>query len=150
MKPMTVPPIRFSVLAPAAVLVSALLVSACGPGPTRGEIVASSEGLRFTVTADTLPPRAMDDVTFRVTVRDARTGLPVEGGEGGVWGRNRSQHETSNGLTPLPELGVYTTKMRFITAGTWQFGVQFRRDSLSPFANFSWQQEVRSPAPYGG
>jgi hypothetical protein len=133
-----------------AVLIAAGLASACGPQVPRDQIRGYSEGFAITVTADSLPPRAMDDVVWRVTVRDQKTGLPIEGGEGGLWARSKDGHETSSGLVPARELGTYTTTLRLIMAAPWQMGVQFRKDSNSVFASISWIQEVRSPRPMGG
>jgi hypothetical protein len=134
----------------AALLLVAAVAGACGPPIPKDQIRGYSEGLSITVTADSLPPRAMDDIVWRVTVRDSKTGLPIEGGQGSVWARSRDGHETSSGLVPAKELGTYTTPLRLIMAAPWQMGVQFRRDSTSVFASISWIQEVLAPRPLGG
>ena len=123
---------------------------ACGPAVPRDQIRGYAEGMSISVTADSLPPRAMDDVVWRVTVRDSKTGVPIEGGQGALWARSRDGHEISNGLVAARELGTYTTPLRLVIAAPWQMGVRFRRDSNAAFADIAWIQEVRAPRPFGG
>jgi hypothetical protein len=131
-------------------LVSATALVACGPPIPKDQIRGFSDGLRITVTADSLPPRAMDDNVWRVMVADAKTGVPIEGGQGDIWARSKDGREHSFGLERAQELGTYSTKFRLVLAAPWQMGVRFRRDSLSTYAMIDWIQEVRPAAPYGG
>jgi hypothetical protein len=123
---------------------------ACASDRLPGEINVRREGLRLRISAETLPPKAMDKVIFRVVVTDEKTGEPIHGGQGTVWGRNKDYHEISNGLLEAAELGTYETNLTFITAGVWQLGVLFRRDSTHPYASVNWTQEVGAPRPLGG
>jgi hypothetical protein len=145
--------------APGAILLlmAAVTIGAtgCGPGTSSGEIRGTSEGMRFSITADSLPPHAMDDITWRVTVVDAKTGQPIEGGQGKIWARTRQvggrdSHDSGEGLEPAPELGTYLGDVQYIAAGSWQMGVQFRRDSTKPFGQINWQQDVLRAKPLGG
>jgi hypothetical protein len=140
---------RIGIRIPALLLATSAVV-ACDQARRPYEIRGMSEGYRIYVTADTLPPRAQDEITWRVRVSDARTGQPVEGGEGALWARHsKDGHETHNGLAQAPELGTYTTKLPLVMAGQWSMGVVFRRDSTKPFATVAWMQEVRAPRPLG-
>ncbi len=129
---------------------AAVVGAACGPGAPAGEIRDVSEGMRFSITADSLPPRAGDLVVFRVSVRDAKTGEPIQGGQGRIWGVNKDMHKPDNGFADAPQLGTYLGAITLITAGKWYMSIQFRRDSLSPFARVDWTQEVRKPLAMGG
>jgi hypothetical protein len=138
-------------LNPFTLLLAVCVISAaCASDSPPGEINVRREGLRLRITAETLPPKAMDKVIFRVVVTDEKTGEPVHGGQGSVWGRNKDYHEISNGLAEAAALGTYETDLTFITAGVWHLGVLFRRDSTQPYASVNWTQEVRAPRPLGG
>lgn len=92
---------------------------------------------------DPVPPRALEQITFRVVVRDKETGEPVEGGEGQVFATNEDRKSIYNGFEKAPELGTYTTKLMFVTAGTWAVGLRFRRDSTKALQRVNdWMQEV--------
>jgi hypothetical protein len=131
--------------------IAAAATVSCGPGRPLGEIRGVAEGMRLSVTADSLPPRAGDDIHYRVTVVDAKTGQPIEGGQGDIWANSPDQTiNPYDGFVPAPELGVYTAVMRFVVSGDWKMGMRFRRDSLSPFARMDWGQEVRAARPLGG
>jgi hypothetical protein len=129
---------------------SVVLSSACNNSRPY-EVFAFSEGYRISVTADSMPPHAQDDMNWRVRVQDAKTGQPIEGGEGMVWARTRnSTHEVRARIHPGPELGIYRGKLMLVMAGDWQMGVQFRRDSTAPWASLDWIQSVKAPRPLGG
>jgi hypothetical protein len=110
--------------------------------------------MRFTVTADSLPPRAQEAIHYRVVVRDSETGEPVEGGEGQIFASfevaSGFTHSTGDGFVREPELGTYSGTMNYVAAGSWAVALQFRRDSLSPLARIDWKQDVRAPKPMGG
>jgi len=129
---------------------AALVTAGCGPGRPPGEQGGISEGMRFRITADSLPPRAMDRTLWRVTVTDAKTGAPIEGGEGRIWGRNKDGHYAGEGLEAAKELGTYLGTVEVMTAGSWQLHMEFRRNSNSPFGRIDWMQEVFAPRPLGG
>jgi hypothetical protein len=138
---------RFTFL---SLALSAVLALGCSQSPPRYEIRGFSEGFRISVSADSLPPHAQDDVHWRMRVQDSKTGQAIEGGQGRIWARNKDGHVTQSGFTQAPELGTYTATLSLVMAGQWAMGVQFRRDSLSPFAIIDWLQEVKGPRPLGG
>ena len=92
---------------------------------------------------DPAPPRALEQIQFRIVVRDKETGEPVEGGEGRIFATNEDRKNIYNGLEKAPELGTYTTKLMFVTSGPWAVGMQFRRDSTKVLQRLQdWMQEV--------
>ena len=102
-----------------------------------------TDDLVIRVSFDPMPPRAIDDVTFRVVVRDRETGQPIEKGEGRIFATNEDRHSIANGLTPGPEVGTYYTTLRFVNAGPWAMGIQFRRDSTKRLQRTNdWMQDV--------
>ena len=77
------------------------------------------------------PPTARTTIVFKVVIRDKKTGEPIENGEGRVFANNIDGQSTFDSFTPSPESGTYTARLKFITAGDWAVGIQFRKDSLS-------------------
>ena len=65
-----------------------------------------------------MPPRALEDMRFRVVVRDKKTGQPIEGGQGRIFATNEDRHSIDNGFAAGPELGTYYATLRFVNAGT--------------------------------
>jgi hypothetical protein len=76
------------------------------------------------------PAVARTSILFRVVVRDKKTGEPIENGEGRIFANNADGQSTYDSFVPDKESGTYTGKLRFIVAGEWAVGIQFRRDSL--------------------
>lgn len=96
------------------------------------------------------PPRALEQIEFKVVVRDKESGEPIEGGEGRVFATNEDRKNVYNGLEKGAELGTYYTKIMFVTAGSWAIGLQFRRDSTRALQRTNdWMQEVYPEAPPG-
>lgn len=124
-------------------VIAAAAIIACGPtGPAPHQRLYTDD-LAIQVWMDPVPPRALEQITFRVVVRDKETGEPVEGGEGQVFATNEDRKSIYNGFEKAPELGTYTTKLMFVTAGTWAVGLRFRRDSTKALQRVNdWMQEV--------
>ena len=116
---------------------------ACGPtGPAPHQRLYTDD-LAIQVWMDPVPPRALEQIVFRVVVRDKKTGEPVEGGEGQVFATNEDRKSIYNGFEKAPELGTYTTRLMFVTSGTWAIGLRFRRDSTQALQRVNdWMQEV--------
>lgn len=123
---------------------------ACGP---KGEQPAQrlyTDDLAIQVFMDPKPPRALEEINFRIVIRDKESGEPVEGGEGQIFATNEDRKNVDNGFTKAPELGTYTSKLMFVTAGPWAIGLRFRRDSTSALQRPNdWMQEVYPEAPPG-
>lgn len=127
----------------AAVCIAALGVLACGPRAPQPHQRLFTDNLAIQVWMDPSPPRALEEITFRVVVRDKKSGEPVEGGEGQIFATNEDRKNIDNGLTKGQELGTYYTKLMFVTAGPWAIGMRFRRDSTSAVERPNdWMQQV--------
>jgi hypothetical protein len=122
----------------------------CGPGPDEGVIRLWTDDFEIRVTADVMPPRALERITYTVVVRDKKTQEPIADGEGRIFATNSDRKSTHNGFTYGPEVGTYRANMMFVTAGEWALGIQFRRDSTQVLQRtLDWRQTVRNEAPPG-
>ncbi len=93
------------------------------------------------------PPYAREDVIVRVVVTDKKSGAPVENGEGRIYASSKDSVNIYDGLERGPEPGTYYAKLRFLTAGDWAMGLQFRRDSTQQLQTMDdppWLQQVRN------
>ncbi|MBI3789407.1 MAG: hypothetical protein HY275_00815 [Gemmatimonadetes bacterium] len=131
--------------APAIALVLALAaLAACKPADGAASDLRSwTDDLAFRISTQPMPPRAREDVLYKVVIRDKKTGNPVEGGEGRIFATSRDGANTWDALTPGPEPGTYYGKLRYITSGDWAIAIQFRRDSLQVLQRIDWMQGVR-------
>jgi hypothetical protein len=139
---------RFSSLIAVSWVALAILsqvLSACDSSPRKLQIRTFSEHFEFRITSDPMPPRAREDIIYRVTVIDKENGQPVEGGEGRIFANNATGASTWDSFIAAPEVGTYTAKLRFVTAEQWAVGIEFRRDTL-PGTKIEratdWQQDV--------
>jgi hypothetical protein len=122
---------------------AAVLLAACGPTGPQPPVRLYTDDFSIAISFDPSPPLALEQVQFKVVVRDAKTGEPIEGGEGRLFATNEDRKSVSNGLEPGKELGTYYTKLFFVTSGTWAVGFQFRRDSTQTLQRANdWMQEV--------
>lgn len=128
----------------------ALLAAACGPPPDAGVIRAWTDDFEIRVSPDVSPPRALERITYTVTVRDSKTREPIVNGEGRIFATNADGKTVHNGFTYGPEVGTYRTTLMFVTAGQWAMGIQFRRDSTVALQRTEdWQQMVRNEVAPG-
>jgi hypothetical protein len=114
---------------------------ACGP-PRRPEIRQGSKSYLFNITSDPIPPRAREDVIYTVTVRDRKSGQPIDLGEGRIFANTIEGARTYDGFVKAPAVGAYTAKLRFVAAGQWAVGIQFHSDSMKPLEKTEWMQDV--------
>jgi hypothetical protein len=125
--------------------VAGVAVGGCDNSPRALQIRTFSEHFEYRITSDPMPPRAREDVIYRVTVIDKDNGQPVEGGEGRIFANNATGTSTWDSFMAAPQVGTYTAKLRFVTAEQWAIGIEFRRDTL-PGTKIEratdWQQEV--------
>ncbi len=130
-------------VARAALVLVAWAAAACSFEKPQPELRLYTDDLAFRITFEPMPPRSMTDIQFRVVVRDRKTGQPIEGGQGRIFATNEDRHSIDNGLAPGAELGTYYTTLRFVNAGPWAMGLQFRRDSLKVLQRTTdWMQDV--------
>ncbi len=121
----------------------ALLALSCAPTGDRAHQRLYTEDFYIQVWLDPVPPNALEEITFRIVVRDKETGEPIEGGEGRIFATNEDRKSINNGFTAQPEVGTYSAKLMFVTAGSWAVGMQFRRDSTQALQRVQdWMQEV--------
>ena len=124
----------------AASLVLAGAVS-CGP-PRKPELRQCGPEYCYTITSDPIPPRAREDVIYKVTVIDKKTNQPVETGEGRIFANTREGARTYDGFVKAPEVGAYSAKLNYVTSGQWAVGIQFHSDSTKPLEKTEWMQDV--------
>jgi hypothetical protein len=121
----------------------AWLAVGCAPTGDRPHQRLYTEDLYIQVWLDPAPPRSLEDVSFRIVVRDKESGEPIEGGEGRIFATNEDRKSVNNGFVKEAELGTYSARLMFVTAGQWAVGLQFRRDSTQALQRVQdWMQEV--------
>lgn len=134
----------------AATVVGASLVG-CGPAAPRDNAERLwTDDFEIRVLSDPLPPRAQEPTLYTIYVRDKKTREPIVGGEGRIFATNSDRHSIWQGFTYGPEVGTYHSRLKFITAGEWAMGVQFRRDSTQALQqSLDWRQLIRPATPLG-
>ncbi len=124
-------------------LVLAAAALSCGPPPDAGVIRLWTEEFEIRLTADVMPPRALERITYTAVIRHKDTREPIAGGEGRIFATNADRKTVWNGFTYGPEVGTYRTTLTFVTSGEWAMGVQFRRDSAKVLQRtLDWRQTV--------
>jgi hypothetical protein len=131
------------------VLLVAAVVAGCAPQDPDAKLDTRlwTNDMAFRIRMTPRPPFAREDVIIRVVVTDKESGAPVENGEGRVYAMSRDSVNIYDGLERGPEPGTYYAKLRFVTAGEWAMGLQFRRDStqnLQTMDDPPWFQSVRN------
>ena len=117
-------------------------VASCG-GPARHpELRQGTESYSFVISSDPVPPRAREDVIYTITVKDRKTGQPIETGEGRIFANTREGARTYDGFVKAPQVGTYSAKLNYVTAGQWAVGIQFHSDSTKPLEKTEWMQDV--------
>ncbi len=117
----------------------------CGPPPDAGTLRFATDDFDFRVTADVMPPRAIERITYTVVVTDRETQEPIANGEGRIFATNSDRKTVWNGFKYGPEVGTYRATITFVTAGEWAMGIQFRRDSSETLQRtHDWRQHVKN------
>jgi hypothetical protein len=87
---------------------------------------------------------------YTIYVRDKKTREPIVNGEGRIFATNADRHSIWQGFTYGPEVGTYHSRLKFITAGEWALGIQFRRDSTRALQQtLDWRQRINPATPLG-
>jgi YtkA-like len=119
---------------------------ACGPSNARAPGIRQwTNDMVFNITTDPSPPRAREATIYTVEAHDKASGQPIEGADGRIYAGTKDGATTYDGLIPGLKPGTYTAKIRFITAGQWSVGLQFRRDTMKTNdieQTQTWDQEV--------
>ena len=125
----------------------AILASCSGPRPLETRLWSDSYAIR--ITTDPVPPRAVEDVVYKIVVQDKKTGEPIQNGEGRVYGTSVDKANVNDGLAKGKEVGTYYAHILFPTTGDWAMGIQFRRDSAAKLEPMNWIQTVNNPTGAG-
>ena len=115
---------------------------ACGGPPRRPELRQGTQNYMFTITSDPIPPHAREDVIYTITVKDRKTGQPIETGEGRIFANTREGARTYDGFVKAPQVGTYSAKLNYVSAEQWAVGIQFHSDSTKPLEKTEWMQDV--------
>ena len=110
--------------------------------PPKPELRQGTDNYMFVISSDPVPPHAREDVIYTITVKDKKTGQPVETGEGRIFANTREGARTYDGFVKAPQVGAYSAKLSYVTAGQWAVGIQFHSDSTRPLEKSEWMQDV--------
>jgi hypothetical protein len=138
------------VTAAAGALLAMPLLASCDRAPRRIELRHVTPSYYLTVSSEPVPPRAREQVRYRIVVRERESRQPIETGEGRIFSSNRDEAKTWDALRKGPEPGTYYGNLNFVTSGEWAIAIEFRRDSTSRLEKIEWMQEVltaRDPLP---
>jgi hypothetical protein len=132
-------------------LAAALIAASCAPPKPRiPELRLWTGDFEIRVTSDPSPPRAQDPTMYTIYIRDKKTREPIVNGEGRIFATSADRHSIHQGFTYGPEVGVYHSRLMFITSGEWAMGIQFRRDSTKALQRTEdWRQTIRTSTPLG-
>ncbi len=127
-------------------VVAGTMSTGCGTGTKpQNELRFATDSFVIRVMVESTPTRALEPTYWRVIVNDARTGKPIQGGQGRVFATNSDRKTVANGLAETGELGTYRTNLMFVTAGIWAMAIQFRTDSTQPLQKTQdWTQGILS------
>ena len=129
--------------------VLAICLASCGNNQKALELRLWSDSYAFRVTPDPMPPRALEQIVYRVVVQDKKTGQPIEGGEGRIFATSADRAGTNDGFKKEKELGTYSGRLFFPTVGDWAAAIQFRRASNLPLERVDWIQTVHPASEPG-
>ena len=127
----------------------AAVLSSCGGSPKALELRLWSDSYAFTVTEVPMPPRALEQIVYRVVVQDKKTKQPIESGEGRIFATSADRANTNDGFKKEKELGTYSGRLFFPTVGDWAAAIQFRRASNLPLERVDWIQTVHPASEPG-
>ena len=121
-----------------------LLQAGCGPSLPITDMRAWTSEFEFRISPDIVPARALEQIHYKITVRDTKTHEPIADGQGRIFATNADGHSIYDGFTYGPGVGVYHATLMFVTAGDWAMNVQFRRDSTKALQKPAddWRQTV--------
>ena len=134
---------RRTTLALAAALTGAGL-AACTTSERALDNRQWSDSFAFRITVDPMPPRAIEEATYKILVQDKKTGEPIETGQGRIFATSKDGANTNDGLAKGKEVGTYYGRLFFPTTGDWAIAMQFRRDSTAKLERVDWIQSVNN------
>jgi hypothetical protein len=113
----------------------------CGP-PRVPTLRQGTASYFFTISSEPIPPRAREDIIYKIEVKDKKTGQPIDLGEGRIFANTIEGARTYDGFVKAPAVGTYSAKLNFVTSGQWAVGIQFHSDSTKPLEKTEWMQDV--------
>ncbi len=119
-------------------------LAACETNPRALDNRQWSDTFAFRITVEPSPPRAIEDIRYKVVVQDKKTGEPIESGEGRIFATSKDGANTDDGLQKGKEVGTYYGRLFFPVTGDWAMAVQFRRDSTQRLERVDWTQSVNN------
>ena len=129
-------------LASLALAAAMTTAASCGGPPKRPELRQGTDSYMFVITSDPIPPHAREDVIYTITVKDRKTGQPIETGEGRIFANTREGASTFDGFVKAPQVGAYSAKLRYVSAEQRAVGIQFHSDASRPLEKTEWMQDV--------
>jgi hypothetical protein len=125
-------------------VLAAAVMNGCGPSLPNTDMRAWTPEFEFRISADVVPPRALEQIHYTITIRDNKTHEPIANGQGRIFATNADGHSINDGFAYGPEVGVYHATLMFVTSGDWAMNVQFRRDSTKALQkpDNDWRQTV--------
>ncbi len=123
----------------------------CTPEKPNTDMRLWTSEFEFRISADVVPPRALETTNYTIVVRDKKTREPIVNGQGRIFATNADRKTIWDGFAYGPEPGTYHAKLMFITAGEWAMNVQFRRDSTQTLVKpeDDWRQLIRPASEPG-
>ncbi|MEO5590001.1 MAG: hypothetical protein ABIS03_10480 [Gemmatimonadaceae bacterium] len=120
------------------------VAGACETNPRTLDNRQWSDNYAFRITVDPSPPRAIEDVKYKIVVQDKKSGEPIETGEGRIFATSKDGANTDDGLAKGKEVGTYYGRLFFPVTGDWAIAIQFRRDSTQRLERVDWTQGVNN------
>ena len=91
------------VLAP---MVVALAGMGCTPEKPNTDMRLWTSEFEFRISADVVPPRALETTNYTITVRDKKTREPIVNGQGRIFATNADHKTIWDGFSYGPEVGT--------------------------------------------
>jgi len=132
-------------------MLTVLLAGCSGPSHPATDMRVWTRDFEFRISADVVPPLALEPTSYTVVVRDKKTHEPIPQGQGRIFATNSDGKSIWDGFSYGPEVGTYHAKLMFLTAGEWAMSLQFRRDSTKALQRpeDDWHQTIRPAAEPG-
>ncbi|MBA2687260.1 MAG: hypothetical protein H0U64_04085 [Gemmatimonadaceae bacterium] len=131
-------------------IVATVLVGACTESNKGTDVRHWTDDLAVRISVDPMPPRAQEQIVYKVVVTDKKSNQPIDTGEGRIFATSHDGASASDGLAKGKEVGTYYARLSFITSGDWAIALQFRRDTSNrrtSLQRMDWIQSVAAPTP---
>ena len=129
-----------------------LAATACTATERNTDVRHWTDDLAVRISVTPMPPKALERNTYKIVVRDKKSGQPIDTGEGRIFATSRDGANTDDGLAKGKEVGTYYGTLFYVTSGDWAIALQFRRDTANrntPLQRMDWIQTVSAPSEPG-